>query len=174
VLINERMCGDRTKQVKCNPGKGSHSTKLHSLRRAGGARLPGAIACHRPGRPTRVVGHYLQSASDNLMLQRPRQGRGTSGAYVSSRRTLTIRSWGLITPAAALVGRLVYRQIVRTGRFDRMIRCVGLRFAGHIRLSGRLGIVDVLLHYRPNPRSSKRPLSRAQATLDPLANESFQ
>jgi hypothetical protein len=29
-----------------------------------------------------------------------------------------------------------------------MIRCVGLWFSGHVRLSRRLGIVDVLLHSR--------------------------
>jgi hypothetical protein len=66
-------------------------------------------------------------------------GAERQGAYVSSRRTLTIRSWGLITPAAAFIGRLVDRRVVGAGRFDRTVGCVGLLFARMLGCLGGLG-----------------------------------
>jgi hypothetical protein len=75
----------------------------------------------------------------------------------------------LIIPLEAIfLGRVFYGEVVRPGRFDRMVRSVGLGFPGHVGLSWRLRTVDGDFHSRHHGTRTTRTCDRFQERSNPI------
>ena len=87
---------------------------------------------------------------------------GRSLGQTPSSGALSVWLFRLVIPSGAFVGRVVYREIVWPGRFDRMVRRIGLGFARHVGLSWRFRTVDVVLQSRRHRRQTIRICGRFQ------------
>ena len=90
-----------------------------------------------------------------------------NGNFVSA--ALSIRWFRLVIPLRAFfLWRLIYGKIIRPWRFDRMVRRVGLGFAGHVWLFWRLGTVDGNFYSRHHRSSNDENLWSVPGTLPPM------